>query len=285
MQDISITHIEFSYTNALQYELSISLRRDGFSFCIQNKEDKNLLSVFFQSIDEEIPEEEYIKQCKKFLTHEAFTYSYSKVRIVATSLKATIIPQELFDENSAKEILDFNYSLNNTERVFSYNLKKSDSVIVYAYFSEILDVCNQLFSSNYSLFPQTAPFLELAIQKNIQEVQTKVYISLESSFFDVVVLKGTKILLYNKFDFTNVNDYVYYVMNTYKQLALDPITVPTELSGKISVGSTYFDATQMFIKNVSVAQPFSNSEQFLNVPFKSVPYSLFEQTINSFQCE
>lgn len=285
MQDISIAHTDFSYINSKLYDLSISFRRDGFSFSVWNSDSGNLMSVYFKTISDSCSEEEYNLECTKFLQHEAFSYSYSKTSIVYVTEKVTLIPAALYNTDDLEAYFSLNHTLRGNEIIETYKVKNAESVIVYALSKRLKNDCIDKFGAQVLFFPQTAPLLESSILENKLVESKTVFVSLESTFFDVIILEGQKVVMCNSYDFTNVNDYVYYLMNVYEQLGLNTLKDKVVLSGRISRTSSYYDATKMFIKNTEIKVPLPTQQNILQTPFNQISFPLFSQLINLRLCE
>jgi hypothetical protein len=285
MQEISFFHTNFSYNHSKSFDLSVSFRRDGFSFVIINRDDEVLYASYFQPFDESLSQDEYLGACRSFLQHEAFSYSYKHVSCLFATEKITLVPASLCNQDDLRTILGFNHSLCEDETVFSYRLINADSVLVYAVSKQLVDYCSERLG-DFVNFPHSAPLLESSILHNKLEDSYSVFISLESTFFDIVILNRGQIIMYNTFLFTNINDYVYYVMNVFEQLKLNQMKTPIILSGNISETSSYFDATAMFIKHVSLVQALPVHTKMMSVsPFNNIPYPLFYQLFTLHLCE
>ncbi|MDA3883440.1 MAG: DUF3822 family protein [Bacteroidales bacterium] len=285
MQEISFFHTNFTFNHSKLFDLSVSFRRDGFSFIIIDRDDEVLYASCFQPFDESLSHGDYLIACRSFLEHEAFSYSYKHVSCLFTTERITIVPASLCNQDDLRTILEFNHSLPDDEVVFSYPLINADSVLVYAVSKKLVDYCSERFG-DFVNFPHSAPLLESSILHNKLEDSYSVFISLESSFFDIVILNRGQIIMYNTYSFTNINDYVYYVMNVFEQLKLNQMKTPVILSGKISKTSSYFDATCMFIKHVSLVQALPLHTKMMSVsPFNNIPYPLFYQLFTINLCE
>lgn len=286
MQDIFITHPDFSYSHTNTYELSIAFRPDAISFIISGKDYEQIFAAYYKEIESYTNHEEYIQACEAFFAHEACKHNYKKTSCVFFTERITIVPASLFSLDDLPTIFSFNHVLSEKESVLSYKITNADSFLLYPVHKQLLALCTKNLGIDFQTYPQSAALFEASILENKHEAKPRVWISLESSFFDIIVLQGPNVLLYNTFTFSNVNDYVYYVMNVFEQLQLNPMITPVVVSGKINPQSSYYEATSMFIKQVQIVEPYPSQKKHIEtLPFTKLSFPLFFQLFSLRLCE
>jgi len=281
MQDISIKHSKFSFINSKDYSVSISFRRDGFSFCIWDKLTKEVKELCYKPISDNLSDYQYQQESIKFLSNPSFSTPYKDVSIIIVSNRVTIVPNSFNTTESVKDIFTFNHEIKTGDIIMSQELKCSEDVILYSLSNFIKETCSIKFGKNVRFYSQASPFIEAAFQHNINN--TSIYISLESTFFDVLIIKNKTIKMYNTYTFKNVNDYMFYVMNIFEKFQLDQLNVPLYISGRISEDSSYLSATKMFIKDVNITPPLF--KETIVEPFNTISHALFSQHFNLSLCE
>ena len=90
----------------------------------------------------------------------------------------------------------------------------------------------------------------LELSKNNDEKQ--VYVHFSKNKFEIVVVQNQKLLLYNSFDFSTKEDFIYYLLFTTEQLNLNPEHFKVQLLGLISDDSELFEIAYKYIRNVSL---------------------------------
>ena len=269
MQDLHFVSEDYTKRKPKDYRLSISIRRDGFSFLIVHKDDVKAFSYI--TVDDETREE----QLQKFLNQDIFKETFGAVTIIIVQPNLTLVPKKLYDDSMLEQYAELNFPHSETESVITYETMNSDCVVLFPIEKSVWSLCRLVFKNQemVSYVPHVAPLLEIGA-KNRKE---KLYISVESNFFTALYVKHKDIRFCNSFEFKNVNDFMFYLMNIVEQLKLDPVEIPVEIFGKMSENSSYFSAIRLFIKNASVA-----SSPKTNVAF---PYSLFYNHCNIALCE
>ena len=75
------------------------------------------------------------------------------------------------------------------------------------------------------------------------------------AFFDhekihLTFAKNQKFVYYNQFHCKHENDFLYFIMLAYKEMCVDPDTVPLEISGKVEQDVAMIDLIKGYVRNV-----------------------------------
>lgn len=269
MQNLTFVSEDYTKRKSKDCRLSISIRRDGFSFLITHK--RSVLAYSYKIV----AENERTMAFKEFVSQEILQNTFAAVSIIVVTSKYTLVPKKLYDDSMWERYSDLNFNHDTNESVITYESSNSDIVVLFTIETDFWAMCRTAFKEQpvVSYVPQVAPMLEVAARTRSE----KIYISVESSMFTALYAVGKKIRFCNSFDFKNVNDFLFYVMNIYEQLQLDPLTIPVLFSGKISEKSPYYSAVQMFVKYVSMVEREGKDTKF--------PYTLFYNHWNVALCE
>lgn len=269
MQDLTFVSEDYTKRKPKEYRLSISIRRDGFSFLICHK--KKIMAYSYTIVHEEDRKNAF----KAFLDQELLQEKFDSVTIIIVTPKFTVIPSKLYDDTMWEEYANLNFQHDETESIISYESNAFDSVVLFPIETDFWAKCRSAFKEQdvVSYIPNVAPVLEYASDFR----SATLCLSVESNFFTAVYVKGKDLQFCNSFEFKNVNDFLFYLMNIVEQLHLNPLQLQVEVSGKISEKSSYFSAIQMFLKNVAMVE----DDRFE----KSFPYTLFFNHCKSVLCE
>lgn len=269
MQDLSFVSENYSKRKPKDYRLSISIRRDGFSFLIVHKDVVMAYAYTTNSSSDRVT------AFKNFLNQEILQQKFSAVSIIVVTPKFTLVPKKFYDESMLLSYATMNFTKAEDESIIDYQSVTDDSVVLFPIETDLWTLCRVAYKDQemISYVPHVAPILEA----NIRSKKPKMHISVENTFCSAVLIKDKKLQFANSFLFRNVNDFVYFVMNTFTQLHLDPLQVEVELSGKIGPKSPYFSALTTFVKNVTMAPSVVKAEKF--------PYTLFYNNCNVALCE
>jgi len=244
MQDISFVSESYSKRKPKDCRLSISIREDGFSFLIVHK--REILAYSYVRAPKQTIEESF----KNFLAQDILRQTFQAVSVIIVTPSFTFVPKKFYDDSMLQSYVSLNFPENERDSFITYESIETDVVVLFPIPLKLWGLCRTAFKAQdvVSYVPQVAPLLEL----HCKERKDKLVISVENSFFSALYVKSKEVRFCNAFSFSTVNDFTYYIMNIYEQLHLNPLETPLELSGKISAGSPYFKALQVFIKHVSM---------------------------------
>ncbi|MEZ4782000.1 MAG: DUF3822 family protein [Flavobacteriaceae bacterium] len=82
--------------------------------------------------------------------------------------------------------------------------------------------------------------------------ETTMYVNVTEQHFEIIVLKGNNLILYNTFEYSTKEDFIYYILFTAEQLELDPEAFPLVLIGNISENDNFYNIAYTYIRHVSV---------------------------------
>ena len=269
MQDLHFVSEDYAKRKSKDCRLSISIRRDGFSFLITHK--RSIEAYAYTTVAENQRNTAF----KDFLSLEILQDTFAAVTIIIVTSSFTCVPKKLYDDSMWEDYSELNFEHSGNESVITYESINSEAVVLFPIETELWALCRSAFKEQdvVSYVPQVAPMLEA----NLQSRSEKVSVFVEQSFFTILYTAKKSLRFCNAFEFKNVNDFTFYLMNAMKQLDIDPMQVHVELSGKISEKSSYFSAIQMFVKNVSVVENTTKMNNF--------PYMLFYNHCNIALCE
>ena len=97
MQDLHFVSEDYTKRKPKDYRLSISIRRDGFSFLIVHKGDVKAFSYI--TVDDETREE----QLQKFLNQEILKETFGAVTIIIVQPNLTLVPKKLYDDSMLEQ--------------------------------------------------------------------------------------------------------------------------------------------------------------------------------------
>ena len=96
--------------------------------------------------------------------------------------------------------------------------------------------------------------------------------------FEIIVVEKGKVLLYNSFEYSSKEDFIYYILFTAEQLQLDPESQKVLLLGNTDKDHTLFEMVYKYIRHVDLLSNVSpyileNSEAMS--PCNFVQYNSF----------
>ncbi len=245
--------------NKINKELSIQVNLNGLSFCILNR--SNDIIEYINTIEFENklnPFDTLHKLKEELASNTIFSDEFSNITILHYNELSTLVPKPLYDEAHNAEYLKFNTKILKTDFIASDDLKSQDIVSVYVPY---INVNNYIFETfGTFIYKHVSSVFIDALYNTVDTTEDGVYINIEHQSLQVVILKNKCVLLYNYFDFTTPEDFIYYVLFTYEQKQLDTETVKLKLFGSLSKEDDLFAIAYKYIRHVELN---ADAENFL----------------------
>ncbi len=250
------------------YFLSIQLTLDGFSFCVLDPISNEYI-LFFQkplSLNQSL-----INSIEDELTNNEFLqFPYQKVFVLYYTKQNTLIPSSLYEEEKKDLYLEFcfNNKKFNEELAFCNKIKMADSYCVFSIPKSIVELLENKYENIYYYCP-TTPFIETALlNTNFNNDKYQIYINMQNSFFDIIVISGNNLKLHNSFKFHDKKEFLYYTLLIFEQLKLNNNSSKVFFTGKINKTDDIYLLLKKYIKHIEIikdSKHFKFSTIFKNI--------------------
>ena len=142
---------------------------------------------------------------------------HESIRFVCESDNYSIVPEAVFDPNEAFDLLSFQIGSIKDAIVLSNSLSVWKAINVFAIPKDLYKAL-LCFGTEPKIEHHLTTFVNDEVKHSNSQ---KMYVWLRGNKMDVVVLKNGNIGLVNSYDFQTPEDFVYYILNVFEQLALD----------------------------------------------------------------
>jgi len=255
------------------YELSVQVSPNGFAFCLLDTlRNKFVLIRAFE------PEENkyfIADKINELISKDDFlTKRYKKVNIVMPSPKFTIVPAPLFDPGKKDDYFIFNHNIEESNMVIANKLSDPDAFIVFSVSKPFNDLITGYFPGAHP-YHQLKPLFEHISHSRKSVNGNYIHIHVEREFFNLIIFNHNLLKFCNSFNYRNINDILYYVMNVFKNLDIkqEETIYFSGLTEKYDDLSSNFS---IYVRNIKFAEPsgkftfsyvFNDSElhRFLNL--------------------
>lgn len=228
--------------------LSILISQDGLSYSIYDIDDKKVQALVSMQFEANKADE-----IRQFVESEGLKdVQFENINIVFATRNVTIVPDAIFDENSAESIYALNRKISPKEEIRYARLPKSQTVIIFAIDKNIVALLDEMFP-RYNLYPQSYPLIETSLTKtkisekpNRQRMMVQVF----EDFFEILVIDKGQIANYNTYAYKSSNDILYFIINTFEQLGLQPEECEIAFSGFIEQDDLAVLHVKKFVRTV-----------------------------------
>ena len=225
-------------------ELSIQLSLSGLSFCTLHRETNTISGLKQINFDKKLNPLELLDQLKHvFNTEPVLKNNFNRVFVVHDSELSTFVPKPLFNEACLADYLKFNSKILKSDFITYDDIPINDSVNVYVPYININNFIYDKFGS--FTFKHVSTIL-IEKHSNIP----KVYVNVGNNHFEMIVVDKTKLLLYNTFDYSTKEDFIYYILFTAEQLELNPETLNLVFIGDIDTKDKLYTIAYKYIRFV-----------------------------------
>ena len=232
--------------------LLLQVGLNGFSYCIVDTLQKVILAIKeidFTTFSNTLKVEE--NYFKAFIDNSELRDSYDEIVVLHDNNLDTFVPKALFDDQFLGTYLQYNTKVFETDFFASDEIANYEMNHVYIPYVNVNNfLLDQFTTFNYKHVSSILVSKVLDISKNIDEKQ--VFVHFSSNRFEIIVVQNQKLLLFNSFDFTTKEDFIYYLLFTTEQLNLNPEHFKLYLLGTISEESELFSIAYKYVRNISL---------------------------------
>jgi len=262
------------------YELSVQVSADGFIFCLLDKiRNKYVLLRSFGPETNKYFSADMINEI--FGKDDFLPRKYRKINVVIPSPKFTLVPAPLFDPGKKDEYFTFNHSIDEGNIILANKISDPDAYIVYSSSKNVHDVI-------YSHLPMVHPVhhikpLLIHISHSRKSVNGNyIHIHIEREFFNLIIFNHNVLRFTNSFNYRNINDILYFVLNVFKRLDIKQEET-IHLSGLTEKYDDLSSNLSIYVRNIRFAEPSGNFT--FSYVFNDADLHRFLNLFNAVNCE
>jgi hypothetical protein len=253
-----------------QYELSIQLAPDGFSFCIFHPEVNKFLSIETVKFLHVNSNTDFVKMFEqKVSTDEWLSCVFKSTKISFENNTSTLIPASLYSEDDKALYASFNISLPPDHNCYTDHIKSIDAYLIYTIPEVLASKIQQLFPG-HKLTSASANLIEslLINYKNIGSGK-RMFVNVKEAFLDIVIIEDKQVIFFNTYAYKSTEDFIYFIIFVIEQLNLNPEYIELTFSGFIDKKSKLFEKAYTYIRHINFQKlPPVNNYSYL---FNDVP--------------
>jgi hypothetical protein len=271
----------FHPENGENYFLSVLVNGDSVSWSVMDRKRNKVIALKNKSFTSEIssPEASFLSALKN--DELIGGVNYRSVHVAEVNKFSTLVPAGLFEKGDEEKYLDFNSAAGKNMKMFADRLKGESIVNVFAMDKNIVDSCRQLFP-NAVFHHFSTPLIDGILLSSPSSNEKKIHLHIQKTSCEVVVTDGKKLLLYNSYPVTEVNECAYYTMFVMEQLHLNHSETELELLGEITPASELISLLSNYVGKVSLGKRPAMFEY--SYGFNEIPGHLYYPLISQHLC-
>ncbi len=231
-------------------ELSIQISLSGLSFCVLQRGTKTISSLKHINFKKKLNPFEVLDQLKHlFNTEEDLQTTFNSVNIIHVNELSSLIPKPLFNEDNLADYLKFNSKILKSDFIAFESITLNESINVYVPYVNINNFIYEKFGTfTYKHFSTILIEQILLVEKNTDT--SKMYAHICDNHFELIIVKKGKLILYNTFEYSSKEDFIYYVLFTAEQLELNPELLELIFIGNIDTDDELYTIAYKYIRFV-----------------------------------
>ncbi|HOX78226.1 MAG TPA: DUF3822 family protein [Bacteroidales bacterium] len=180
---------------------------------------------------------------------------YPSVTIGIDSERFTMVPFPLFDDIRAREILSFNFRLQENSYVLTDKIAEISAYLVYEMDNEILSFFRERFKDSL-IMNRMSGLLRTgsALQRQSGE-PGRFMVNIRENFIDLVFFRDNQPVLCNAYPYSGKEDILYFILNACEQLKLRPGDLDIIVSGQFQPDSETARLLNRYVGKLKVADP------------------------------
>lgn len=262
------------------YELSVQLSPDCFAFSILDRIRNKF--VLLRATDPD--ENKYLAADKiiEIISKDDFLKKhYKKVNIVMPSPRFTLVPSPLFDPGKKEEYFSFNLLKDENEVILSNKIPEPDSFVVFSVLKSINDITRQFWPAANHMH-HTRPLLNQIAHKGKSAGGYYIHIHVEREFFNMFVYYKGNLTFSNTFNYRNISDILYYVMNIFKSMNISNDET-IYFSGQTERYDDLYSNFAIYIRDLKFTEPSGNFTW--SYVFNDIELHRYINLFNATNCE
>jgi hypothetical protein len=206
-------------------------------------------------------------------------HKFQKVSCIVDNSLSTLVPSPLYEDDRKKLYLKFNASLEGDELIVTDEIKSLDAINVFALPVSVKGKMDAQFNKvNYHHL--STILIESLLASNKNQVAKKLYVHVQSTHFETLVIEGKNLVFYNTFNYYSPEDFIYYLLFSCEQLHLNPEKIELSLQGDIDRSSALYALIQKYIRTIKFAERSSGFEY--SHQLQSLPLHAYFTLFNSY---
>ena len=232
--------------------LSIQVGLNGLSFLVLDLFTKKVELIRDIKFSEKITPQQLLKNLiKEFDNIDLLNENFNKIQVIHDNEVQTLVPSALFEEVNLSDYLKFNAKIFKNDFITYDAITNQEIMSVYVPYVNINNYIFEKFGSfEYKHSSTVIIDKVLQIEKNIKE--KSLYVNVEKSNIDIIVINSNSLLFYNKFNYNTKEDFIYFILFTIEQLELNPEKLNCKFIGSILTDDELFKIAYKYIRNVSI---------------------------------
>lgn len=251
MLSFELTEPSFDKKKTTDYKLSVLLRTDSLSYCVNDKSG-TVLSVVKMDLPEADEGESYADRLEKVILRDVILQqSFGEVVVAVATGRSTLIPERLYNSEEKSVYLEKMLPLTDELRVCEEVIADFAVRNIYAFPDNVLRVLQTYFSGGH-IYHIATVILSSTDFRQLNEDPQKLLVNVHQEALQILFFDEGNLVFSNSFPYSSSKDFIYYVMLVFDRFNLKPEDVPVYLSGEVLEDSEIYHLIYRYVKHLRI---------------------------------
>ncbi len=283
MSELSFVDSKFDKNKSKQYDLSIRVSSDGFSFSIFDTNQTCVALKCFSTLNQNSETNELFFFKQVLRNDELLNLHYHKANILWVSKDSVLIPNDFFNEQFAFDAFRLCHQIKQTDELLWNDMNALKAKNVFSMPAEFKDLLTKQFQ-NSAFYHHSTPFYNKAILHNIPDNHPTVFVNIQKSYFHIAVPDRNQKHFINHFVYKEDVDVVYFILNVYKHQKLNHERSKLVAEGLVQNESKLIRLLQKYLRFVEIEPLPDKLKIRKNIPDQEYN-NAFVNLLNVGKCE
>ena len=256
------------------YRLSIQISLNGLSFCMLDTVTHTVIASEQVVFHKELTPFQVLGELKQLVEKNAIQKTaFSEVVVIHRNNLFSLVPKTLFHTDELANYLKFNAKILANDHLAYDEIEGHELMNVYVPFVNINNYIYDLFGEFVYKHHGTVMVQSLLNEGHTANTAT-CYAHFSEQQLDITVIANKKLQLFNNFEYTTQEDFLYYLLFTLEQLKLNPETVQLRLFGDVEKDDAIYKRCYGYVKHVAIFVPTYNADLMATVENESIDFTV-----------
>ncbi|WP_294143190.1 DUF3822 family protein [uncultured Sanguibacteroides sp.] len=278
MQGVYYTDKNYIYESSVKSILSIRYATDGFSFCVHDENDR--LVVFAHQPFQVDSLDAVLARVENYIVNDRILNSnFKQVYVIPCCKAKSLIPADFFQKDKLNLLYHLQQETDSEEELLYHHIEDINAYLV----ESIPYKFHQFLQEHYptvQIVNNAFNLIEQASTKTLRQME-QLFVDIQDRYFDILLFRNAKLLLFNSFHYQYPADIVYFILNTLRESGTEKDKIHLFISGIPVKDQKFIGMLESYIPHIYYPQ-----EPLLNTLLQDKEFnsSYFIHLLNFHRC-
>lgn len=268
----------YSSSSAEKYHLSLQISEDRLLYVLINTTENKLICLEEYKYEFCNTPQQLEERLKKIFIIGFFRLNFKSISVYYVGKIFSFVPYDLYEKTEEIQLLKLNFRLQPGSNTHRDKLSSIEAYNVYSIPEFLPKLLHTTFVS-YQLRHYSTSLIQHLLNLNQAEKEKKIYLNVQKHHFEMLLAKEGKLLFFNRFEYSNAEDFLYFLLYAMEKLNQSNEHTGVFLAGEIETSSELYALLYKYIKDLKMLSRPENIEYtavLRNMP-KNYYFNLFSQ--------